>query len=594
MLALVALGAGLALAGYFLFEPLDRSGWMPAVFRAVAWAVLALLLINPGCAIGPATTPLVLLDGSLSMAAAGGRWDEAVAQARAAGEVRLFGDPARTLDSLPAAGHSRLGPALAAAAATGRPVTIVTDGELEDFGSLQSDLVGLSRIRVLPRVVGPAIAVRSLEGPDRVSVADTVELVVGLAFRAMDGAPPVRVTARLGGRELASTLSPVTGGSAPTILRVLAADLGVGEHLVEVGVLDSVDTEVRDNTRLHSIRVATSPGVVLITAEPDWESRFLLTTLQDVTSTPVAGYALIAPGQWRRMTDLQPLTGAQVIRAWRDADVAVVLGSPPGLDGPGPRGLWRWPSSGSDPVVADWYLTAAGASPIAAALAGLPADSFPPAQALVRGAIDASQGWVAMTARASRRGAEQPALIGWEVAGRREATTLVRGLWRWSFRGGVAEQAYRAVVASTMDWLLGSPRAEPRLVRLVRPVVPAGTAVGFQWQASGTPVATAITLTAPDGGERIDTLRFGGNGMASLFLPVGTYRFAMVGSGDGRLTVEPWSPEWFPREVRLVDSDPSVSLSGTSRGIREQRWLFGLAVAALCAEWLVRRRRGLR
>ncbi|MEK6689316.1 MAG: hypothetical protein AABZ01_12770, partial [Gemmatimonadota bacterium] len=77
-MVLVALGAGLALVGYVLFEPLDRSGWTPAVLRALAWSVLALLLVNPGCAIGTAASPLVLLDGSLSMTAAGGSWGQAL------------------------------------------------------------------------------------------------------------------------------------------------------------------------------------------------------------------------------------------------------------------------------------------------------------------------------------------------------------------------------------------------------------------------------------------------------------------------------------------------------------------------------------
>ena len=593
-MVLVALGAGLALVGYVLFEPLDRSGWTPAVLRALAWSVLALLLVNPGCAIGTAASPLVLLDGSLSMTAAGGSWGRALSLARVTGEVRLFGDPSRDLDSLPEAGHSRLGPALAAAAATGRPVTIITDGEIEDRATLPPDLLRASTVRVLPRSAGPAVAVRSVTGPDQVSVTDTVELMVELATRDVDDTRPLRLVVRLAGRELAVGTLRAAEGSATTALRFQAADLGEGDHLLEVGLADQLDSEPRDDLRLHALRVASTPGVVLVTADPDWESRFLLAALRDVTSTPVVGYALIAPGEWRQMTDLQVVPVAVVNQAYRGADVAVVLGTPPGLVGPGPRAQWRWPSPGPDPAVGDWYLTLGGASPIGAAFGGLAPDSFPPAQVLVRAGADSGAGWTAVVARSGRRGAEHPALIGRELATRREVSTLVRGLWRWSFRGGVTEQAYRALVAETIDWLLGTPRPETSQVRLVRPVVSSGTAVGFRWQGSGPPAAVPITVSSTAGPDLVDTLRFGGDGQAGLFLPVGSFSYSIPGGGSGRVAVEPYSPEWFPRAVALSDGDPAAVRRPPGRGVRDQLWLFGLAVAALCTEWFVRRRRGLR
>ncbi len=593
MMVLVALGAGLALAGYFLFEPLDRSGWTPAVLRALAWSALALLLVNPGCAIGTAATPLVLLDGSLSMTAAGGSWERVLSLARATGEVRLFGDPTRTLDSLPDAGYSRLGPALAAAAATGRPVTIITDGEIEDRETLPPDLLRASTVRVLPRSAGPAIAVRSVTGPDRVFVTDTVELIVELVARDVGDSRPLRLVARLAERELAVATTQTVEGSATTTLRLQASDLGEGDHLLEVGLANPVDGEPRDDRRLHAIRVAATPGVVLVTADPDWESRFLLAALREVTRTPVVGYALMAPGEWRRTTDLQVVPVTVVNQAYRDADVAVVLGTPPGLVGPGPRAQWRWPSPGADPTIGDWYLSLGGASPIGAAFGGLSPDSFPPAQVLVRAAADSGAGWVALVAKSGRRGAEHPALIGRELATRREATTLVRGLWRWSFRGGVTEQAYRGLVAETIDWLLGTPRPETSQVRLVRAVVPSGTAVGFRWQGNSPPAAIPITVSSPGGPDLVDTLRFGGDGQAGIFLPVGRFDYSIPGGG-GRVAVEPYSPEWFPRQVALLDGEPISVRRPPGRGVRDQLWLFGLAVAALCTEWFVRRRRGLR
>src|ERR1041384_5905374 len=67
-------------------------GRLPAAPRAAAGGAVTLLLVNASCpAVRPSVRPTVLLDGSLSMQAAGGRWSEALALARRAGDVRLIG-----------------------------------------------------------------------------------------------------------------------------------------------------------------------------------------------------------------------------------------------------------------------------------------------------------------------------------------------------------------------------------------------------------------------------------------------------------------------------------------------------------------------
>ena len=87
--------------------------------------------------------PLVLLDASLSMAGHGGRWREALDSARARGGVIWrFGDQVAAFDSgAPSDGASRLGPAIAAAAARGGPVTVVTDGGVSDIAAVAPDLL---------------------------------------------------------------------------------------------------------------------------------------------------------------------------------------------------------------------------------------------------------------------------------------------------------------------------------------------------------------------------------------------------------------------------------------------------------------------
>ena len=70
-LAAVALSAGT----YLGLERLGRRAWPAMVARAIAWGALGLLLLNVSCPRPPvALKPLVLLDGSLSMTAAGRSW----------------------------------------------------------------------------------------------------------------------------------------------------------------------------------------------------------------------------------------------------------------------------------------------------------------------------------------------------------------------------------------------------------------------------------------------------------------------------------------------------------------------------------------
>ena len=131
LVAVVALG--LSALAYLVLERPDRRGWVPLLCRAIGWTALGLLLVNLSCPVRSAPPrPLVLLDASLSMGGAGGRWREARDSARSWGEVRTFGDERTTSDSLPDRGRSLLLPALLAASASDRPVIVVSDGEVED------------------------------------------------------------------------------------------------------------------------------------------------------------------------------------------------------------------------------------------------------------------------------------------------------------------------------------------------------------------------------------------------------------------------------------------------------------------------------
>jgi hypothetical protein len=594
ILALVLIAAvALAAVAYAGLERLGRRALLPMSLRAIAWASLGVLLLNPGCPVPPEQSrPLVLLDGSLSMRAAGGRFDEALADARGAGEVRLFGDPERKLDSVPLAGRSLLAPALAAARASGRPVIVVTDGELADSLEALPLLTGVG-VRLFERKAGAAVAIASVRGPARITERDTLRLSADIHASGIAGRVASAITVRSGEKLLGSAPIAIGDGLSTVEIAIPGRALGAGEHALTIALRDSLDAERRDDRRLQLVTVSATPGVALVASPGDWESRFLYRVLREVTDLPVEGFVELVRGQWKRMSNLQPVDGAEVRQAVSRADLAILRGATDLL--PSARGaLLEWPSpSGTDDASGgDWYLAAADGPP-AGALAGAPVDSFAPMTALLPLDVEGTA-WTGLTAQAGRRGAPRPALVGSVKNGTRHVVIGAQGLWRWAFRGGSSEQAYRSLFAGTVDWLLAGQDTIRGKARPVRAVVPNGRPITFAWTGGGATEPVAIQLRSNDGRTLSDTLTFDGAGHAGLSLPVGIYTYQLSGGGRGLVAVEEYSDEWFPRPVALAAAKEGAISSDRRQGIRERWWLFAIGIIALCGEWVVRRRMGLR
>jgi hypothetical protein len=384
------------------------------------------------------------------------------------------------------------------------------------------------------------------------------------------------------------------GGSAATTLAFSSGGLA-GDVLLSVTLVGAADGEPRDDARLWLVRVTPTPGIVVIANPPDWDARFLFRTIRDVAQLPVRGYLRLEPGRWRSMEDLAPVPAEQVSQAVRRADVLVVKGAvPEGVGTSRARGQWLWPSGegGETVIPGEWYASAPAGSPVGGAFVGLPVDSFPPL--LQATPIEpAGAAWVGLTAQLSRRGADRPIFVGQVTGGARKVTTAAEGLWRWAFRGGSSEQAYRSLVAATLSWLLGGADSTAGKARPLQPVVANARPVVFEWTGVGPPTPVGIALQSEGVGRR-DTLRFDGGGRARLWLPVGRHRYQLDGGGDGLLAVDTWSDEWLPRAVTLENRDaPSISAAGMTSS-RRWIWLFGLCVVGLSGEWFARRRLGLR
>jgi hypothetical protein len=594
ILLLVIAAASLALLTYRRWEPRAPGIWLPMACRAVAWAGIATLLLNPGCPRAPSSNSrLVLLDGSLSMAADTAHWRAASDTARALGQVRWFGDARPWTDSLPRRGRSELGPALASAAAIGGPVVVVTDGEVDDANDIPAGLLASAGVVVMPRPPRRDLAVTDVNAPDRATVGDTLLVAVSVLLTGTDTADSATVQATLGSRVLAQApvhLSP--GAVVPVRLAVPTRRVPAGVQFLRVGLAGTPDNEPRDDGRMIATELSATPGIVLVAQPGDWDARFLYRTLREVAGLPVKGYVQLDGDRWRDMERLSLVSGADMRAAVRRADLLVLRGGEAGMaSATEARGLIRWPGPGPD--VDEWYVSGAPVSPVAPAFLGVPLDSLPP----IAGAraIPAEAGdWVGLLVRAGRRGAPRPVIVGRQAGRRREVTIGAEGLWRWAFRGGSSGDVYRTMMAAAVSWLLAEPDRGSAEATVARRVVDQGMPVIFE-RTSDSTAATPVTFESGSA-VRTDTLRYGGDGRAAVWLPPGVYRYRLAGSrgGSGTVAVDTWSREWLARPTAVTAHAAPAAKSGGRRPARESPWLYVVVLLGLAGEWLARRRLGLR
>jgi hypothetical protein len=253
---------GLGLAGftYLYLERLGRRALLPLVCRAGAWSALGLLLLNLSCPVAaPARRPLVLLDGSLSLTAAGGRWREARDSAARWGDVRLFGDERGGSDTTPDRGRSVVAPALLAASASDRPVIVVTDGELEDARDVPPDLLARTTVRVFPRAAAADVAITSVKGPARVARGDSLVLEAEVeAFGAP--APDSAVVALADGARRLARRTVRLGAARAGRVRLAASSAGIAPRPARCGATDRQPAAARQHRSDPGDRAARQPG----------------------------------------------------------------------------------------------------------------------------------------------------------------------------------------------------------------------------------------------------------------------------------------------------------------------------------------------
>jgi hypothetical protein len=597
----------IAIAGgvYLGWEKLGSPGVGMAALRAGALIALAILFFNPvrteHVRGGP---PTVLLDASLSMGARGAHWQAAVDTAQklagSGGAILRFGSEVTPFDTTaPAGGGSQLGDALRAAAARTGPIIVVSDGAVDDAEVLPLALLRGMKLVLVPRDTIPDVALMDVAMEPRAQRSDSIggTLLISTVgpvtettgrFEVFDG------TRRLIAQELPLPKSP---GIARRTFVLPPRSLDAGTHVLRFELHSAGDAEPDDDVRERVLTVTEQPSVVVLVNPSDWESRFLASTLGEVAHTTVRGFARVRTDRWVDMRSLAVVSENDLRSAVRGAALVVTRGDV-GPELAGWRGpVWRWPAGTDQATTAmpgDWYVQSEiPASPIAGRFAAVEWDSVPPLDQLVPMVL-APGDWTGLLAKLGRRGSNRPVLVGRDTAGVRTLTVAAEGLYHWGLRGGAPREAYRAVIAGGVDWLLGADAIRRSASIMSSDVVARGMPVAFRWSKVPVPDSTVIRLTRGDS-SITSILHFDAEGVSRVNLPPGTWRWSVPGTSEpgGIAVVEKYSDEFRVRPVSMQAGGDGESLSTVERRPRDWWLIFVIAVIAFCGEWAWRLRRGL-
>src|SRR3982751_3607661 len=567
-----------------------------AVLRAVALTLLIALLLDAVAGVPRPVPPIIALDVSESWLRGGdsAAWNDARRRARAAAAdtVVLMGDSVRvgTLPAQPSDGASRLRPLVERALATGRPLRLFTDGEVDDPDALGTVPAG-SQVVVIEVAAGMDAGIGDIQAPRAVIGNDTAEFRIQVTT-GRSGAGAGNGSLVSGGQRVASVPLQALAAFGDRTLTARARVPNVpGASLVHAIVTSAGDREPRNDTLTTVLEVSPAAGAVLVSTSPDLDSREALALLRGALALPTRGFYRIAPGVWRQDGSLSPAVESEIRAIVRDAPLVVLHGDTAVFGAPraatkGALALFAPPPEGS----ADWYATGAPPSPVAASLSAAAWDSLPPLD--VAGDIPAGD-WVALETRRGRRFERRNAIVGREAV-RRTVIVGASGFWRWRVRGGVSADAFGALWGGLFDWLSGG-RTDARAAVSADAVVHAGDAVRWR-RGSGDDSVVAVVMTRRDAGARADsmTLRFteGDNIVESRPLAPGVYDVVTAG-GKSVLAVNP-SREFYPRRaIRSGAVGRGGSLADAPR-LRSLGWVYALVIIALCVEWLLRRRLGMR
>ena len=600
---LVASGAGLAFA-------LLQYGWRRTHrgplgifagglrFLAVA-LVVALLLDAPTGAPKPVAS-WTALDVSESMQRGDSAlWRAALDSVNAVGgdSLLVFGDSARSAGASArtsgsaADRRSELRPVADRALAAGHPVIVITDGELAD-GEAAAGLPAGSRLIVLPRATRSDAAIVALDVPRAVVAGDTVTARLTIAGGS-SGSAAGTATLRVDNRDIVRMpFDALPAYGTRSLEARVRIDGAAGPAIMEAILSVPGDAVPRNDSLTVALDRSRSASAVFVSTSPDFDSRAAIGLLRGALAMPARGFLRIAPGVWRVDGSLSPIPESEVRAVFKEAPIAILHGDTAAF-GP-PRSATAAPYALMVPATdtaGEWYVTATPVSPLLPAYSGIGWDSLPP---LITGGSSPAGAWTAMQVNEGRTGAPRPIVVG-NDAPRRSVTVVGSGFWRWQFRGGSSADAFAAFWGGIFDWLAGE-RADKRAAIPDAASFRAGDRIRWRRGGAADSVATVVWRKR-NGPARSDSLvlRFpsGASVVETPPMEEGQYDIFVRG-GQAVLAVNA-SLEWLPRQVRLKSGAVrSGAPVGAPPRLRDHLWIYAVIIGALCAEWLLRRKAGLR
>ncbi len=539
LLWLISLAAGLALAALAYGLRVSHAARTVYALRVVVGTIAMALLLNAPLGPSRAAAPWVALDVSKSWLSAGdsARWRAARAVADSvlgagADSLLTFGDSLRGATDL-----ASLTPSDASTRSAPLVDAVLAVGRpvVVVTDGMVDDPERLAR---LPR--GSRLVVLPPDStPDAaITALDAPAGALGgdtitarvVVKAGAGGAPAVSATVTLDDRTIATVPLTALGSYEERELRV-PVPIPAADATRRLAVaLSSADAIAANDTARMEVVVSGAAAAVFVSTSPDQDARFALAVLRGTRRGPVQGFWRVAPGTWRTDGAMRPVSEEAVRNAVRRAPLVVLHGDTALLGAPREVAPNALVLFAPPAPAEDYYTTGTGDSPLVAALAGVPWDSLAP---LDVAPLRSAPQYTAIVARRARRFDER-VVVGLTDGARRIAVVPASGLWRWRLRGGRAADAFDAVWGSIFDWV-GSTAESAR--------------------AAGDRAASVRTAA-----ERA--------GIAPELVP----RRATVASG-------------------MVGDGAPLDLAPRARGAW---WLAAIALAALCAEWLLRRRIGLR
>ncbi|HSM06899.1 MAG TPA: vWA domain-containing protein [Longimicrobiales bacterium] len=627
------LGWAYAVWVYRRRELLVRSWRALALLRGAVLAMVLLLLLDlelPGAGRTLPSWTLVDASPSMRLESEGRAAADSVRALLGSDLDRIplitFGDPIRVLpqglagDSLPAASDSRLAPAVVRALESGASgLRILTDLRVADpvdvAAALRSAPVPVEVVDVGRPMVNAGVA--DLELPASAPRDEPIDGAVTL-FAETPG--EVRLVLRRASEDgailLDTTVVVERDGRSRIPVRIPGGPVA-GPTAVIASVSREGDAYPLDDRLTRIVEVDPAEGrLVLVSWAPDWEPRFLLPVLEEVTGLPVQGYLRVGDDRFLTMTgDPRTVPLGEVVNAVDDARVAVIHGVGPGAPaaleaavGRAPR-LLRFTAAAS-PQPGEWYVAPdLPPSPVAGELAGVSLAGLPPLTGRV--AVTRPGGAPVLEVQRGGSGEPVPGLTLDGSGGRRVAAVWARGFWQWGFRPGQARDAYRRLWSGVAGWLLaGGDGLREVGLSPARTVVAPGASLDWRaGPAAGGRIALGLAPDSLGAAAAVpDTLAVDSLGRVAHAAPgrPGRYRWqaeVLEGPGEGRvrsglLVVEAPAGDLQPaRAVSLLDATgrpPDDAGTGSGRPLRTHPLPYVLLLLLLTAEWMGRRRSGLR